>query len=193
MHECNQKKTFACTYLWIMLLAASLTLHACMRCAAMETPPILQAVHAASVPAVMSRTKVWSISDLQAAILMMPGPFTTSRTVQRKVPRCHQLFAIENTPQAMKQLQAHGLGVAIQTRQNQTTYHKPLPTDENRSLLQSTLAPNHSWADYITHFSSSSVLLFSPAQFNALLASSPYAAYLKDKHNIEPVESVPPV
>lgn len=125
----SNNKTFACAC-GSCCLSQFGCLHACTNAMLIcKLLPYLQAVHAVSVSAVSSPTKLWSIDDLQAAILMIPGPFTTSRTVQRKVPRCHQLFAIENTPQAMKRLQARGLGIAIQTRQNQMTYHKPMSTD----------------------------------------------------------------
>lgn len=96
-----------------------------------------------------------------------------------------QLFAIQRTSHAIKRLQAHGMGVAIQTQENHTVYHKPLPTEENRSLLERTLAPSHSWANYHKDFSASATLVFSPTQFSALLTTLPYALCLKGTYHIE--------
>ena len=43
------------------------------------------------------------------------------------------------------QLQSAGLGAIVHTRNNQMTYHKPLPTADNKHDVEKILAPNHMW------------------------------------------------
>lgn len=122
---------------------------------------------------------------------MLPGPFTTCRMVQRKLPRCNRLFAQQNTENAVRQLQSCGLGAIVQTRKNQLPFHKPLPTPQNKAAVQKVLARLYSWDDYVSWFSRTATLANQPSLFNSLLLSSPYAAQLKDSYNIVPVKLEP--
>lgn len=144
---------------------------------------MLQAVHGAAIPAPVP---VWTLADLQAAILMVPRPFTTCRLVQRSVPRCHQLFAYQNATAAMRQLQSCGLGATVQLRKNQTAFHKPLPTAQNKAAVERIIAPTYSWPEYLSCFCQLASHSMRPTLFNTLLRSSPYAAQLKDRYNIAP-------
>ena len=106
--------------------------------------------------------------------------------VLRKIPRGHQLFAQQNTADALRQLQSAGLGALVQSRKKQMTYHKPLPTADNKHAVETILAPNHTWDEYVSLFSKVATLTIRPTLFNALLLSSPFAARLKDTYNIGP-------
>ena len=132
-------------------------------------------------------TNKWTIHDLQAVILLVPGPFTTCRAVQRRVPRSHQLFTHHNSQRAMEELQASGLGMVHDTGRNQTAYHKPLPTEENKNGVEKFVQPKYSWADYQTSFAATNATPFTRKQYNTLLSTSPYAPSLAERFNICPL------
>lgn len=142
-----------------------------LTCGCMDAYHLLQAVHSAAIPAPVP---VWAVADLQRAILMLPGPFTTCRLVQRNIPRCHLRFALQNSEVAMRQLQSSGLGVTVQTRKNQVTFHKPLPTPENKPAVEKALAGTYSWDKYVSCFSQIATLSIHAAhavQFSSSIIS----------------------
>ena len=147
----------------------------------------MQALRSMQLSTVSQPAQLWTLQDLQTKILVMPGPFTTGRTVSRRVPRSQNVFVQQNSSLAMERLQACGLGKVCYAHSNSVVYHKPLPTDENRQAVEEFLLGKHSWEHYVHQFTATSSAIFTPKQFNTLLQSSPYLARLKDTYKIQEV------
>lgn len=148
----------------------------------------MQALRTMQYNTVGQPAQSWTLQDLQAEILVMPGPFTTGRTISRRVPRGQMFFALQNSLLAMERLQACGLGIVCYARSNQVVYHKPLPSDENKEAVEKFLSGKYSWDRYLHQFTVVPTANFTPKQFNTLLQFSPYLARLKDTYNIQELQ-----
>ena len=133
----------------------------------------LQVVRTMQFAAVSPPIEQWTMQELQAAVLMTAGPFTTCHYVQRSAPRVQQLHAHQHVTLAMQQLQAQRLGKLEELKSNQWVFHKLPPTESNKCALEQALKPDYTFADYRHQFTNTAGSPFTPRQYNGLLALSP--------------------
>jgi hypothetical protein len=98
-----------------------------------------QASDHSHVAATYGYVTLWSMDDLKHHILHCPGPFVTTRIVQRTAPRVQQGFVHQNCKQAFSLLQSMGLGKTLYLNERQLVYYKPLPTQSILHLLQASM------------------------------------------------------
>ena len=84
----------------------------------------------------------------------------------------------------MKSLEDSGLGHFISATANAKVYYKPLPTEENKTLIQQ----HASISDYMEVFTNQSMKDITVSQFNRLLALSPDETVLRDQYGYKDKE-----
>lgn len=107
---------------------------------------------------------------LSNIILLTKGPFVSPRMMIKNMTTRYRPPA-EEILQEMKKLEEEGLGTVKSITKTQTVHYKPIPNDDNKEDVLTTIATEE-WDAYIAHFKDVDLIYMTASQHNRFLLES---------------------